>query len=93
MKIDREYILNREIDQMSIEEIKEHFINYTWQRMRAYLDKKIIRQSTYEKAWLTFFVGGENIEKVRKEYKKLIAKCEECRVKFGKKFRNIPAGR
>lgn len=93
MKIDREYIMNKEIDQMSIEEIKDHFIDYTWHRMRSYLDKKVIRQSTYEKAWKMFVTGGESVEKVRKEYKKIIAKCEIWRVKFGKKFKHIPAWR
>lgn len=93
MKIEREYILNREIDQMSKAEIKEHFMDYIWQRMIVYRDKKIIRQSTFEKAWRMFVTGGEKAEKVRKEYKKLIAKCEEWRVKFGKKFKHIPAGR
>lgn len=44
-----------------------------------------------------FFVfrraGGEKEEKVRREYKKLLAQCVKWRVKFGQKFKHIPAGR
>lgn len=91
MTIDREYISDREIDQMSVEEIKFHFMDFTWHRMRAYLENGVIRKSTYERAWRMFAAGGEKEEKIRKEYKKLLAKCVNWRVKYGQKFKHIPA--
>ena len=39
MKIDGQYISDREIDRMSIEEIKFHFMDFTRPRLRAYLEK------------------------------------------------------
>ena len=93
MTIDSQYISDREIDQMSIEEIKFHFMDFTWPRLRAYLEKGVIRKSTFNKAWRLFVTGGEKEEKVRREYKKLLAKCVNWRVKFGQKFKHIPAGR
>ena len=90
MKIDRAYLLDQEIDKMSVEEIKEHFMDYIAPKMRTYLQKGVIRQSTYERAWQRFAAGGEKEEKVRREYKKLLVKCHgEWKVKFGKKFKHL----
>ena len=93
MTIDSQYLTDAIIDQMSIEEIRLHFMDFTWHRMRAYLEKGIIRKSTYERAWRMFVTGGEKEEKVRREYKKLLVKCVNWRVKYGQKFKHIPAGR
>ena len=93
MTIDSQYVSDREIDRMSIEEIRVHFMDFTELRLRAYLGKGVIRKSTYERAWRMFAIGGEKEEKVRREYKKLLAQCVKWRVKFGQKFKHIPAGR
>lgn len=93
MTIDSQYVSDREIDRMSTEEIRLHFMDFTELRLRMYLEKGVIRKSTFNKAWRLFVTGGEKEEKVRKEYKKLLAKCVNWRVKYGQKFKHIPARR